>query len=278
MPQLFFGQFLIDEQVISENALHEAIELATDGNTRVGAIGVELGYLSEAQVDAIQLEQRHADSHFTDLAIQLEMLTRDQANQLLEEQSRRHKPIGEALVELGFIDAAELEDLLDRYHLCDLDIDMPHLDLPFELVEDDLYPYLVEYFPTLFRRITKVPMKLQPGRNFPGRSNLPFRTSVTIAGDCPVAIGIAACPDLALRIATGLRGQTNSAPDRDGIQESIREFAEIFSDAGCRSVRRDGLYASVGQVECGPLPKQGFWFAATTPFGRGILVLDPSAT
>jgi hypothetical protein len=273
---MFFGQFLLDEQVISEDALHRAIDLATEDNARVGALGVERGYLSEAQVQVIQLEQRRRDVLFADLAVQLDMLTPDQASALLKEQKRRHKPIGEALVELGLLDAAELDDLLDRYHLCQLDLDAAHLGLPYELCDEDLFPYLVEYFPVLFRRITQIPMKLQAGRNFPGRSNLPFRVEVKIDGDCPVAIGIAACPDLALRIATGLGDDASQKLDEEEIRQAVREFAEIFSDAGCRSVRQDGLNASAGHVNCGQLPKQGFWFPATTPFGRGMLVLDPA--
>lgn len=276
MTQLFFGQFLVDEQVISENALREAIELASDKNLLVGALCIEWGYLSEVQVEVVRLEQRRTDMLFADLAIQLEMLTPRQASALLREQKRRHKPIGEALVELGYLDVAELEDSLDRYNLHELDLDAAHLGLPFELLDDDLFPYLVEYFPVLFRRITQVPLKLQAGRHFPGRSNLPFRATVSIEGDCPVAIGIAACPEFARRIATGLGGHSSASCDGDVIAECLREFVEMFSDAGCRSVRRDGLNASAGQVEPGQLPKQGFWFPATTPFGRGILILDPA--
>jgi hypothetical protein len=275
MSQMFFGQFLIDEEVISEDALRRAIELASEENPRIGALGIEIGYLTEVQVELIQLEQRRTDMRFADLGVQLELLTRDQAGALLREQRRRHKPIGEALVELGSLESGELDDLLDRYHLSQLDLDAAHLELPSELCEDDLAPYLVEHFPVLFRRITQLPMKLQAGRTWHGRSNLPFRVGVTIEGDCPMAIGIAACSDLATRIATGLGDRSAADPDREEPLGSVREFAEIFSDAGCRSVGRDGLRATTGDSEIDRLPKQGVWFPATTPFGRGILVLSP---
>ncbi len=276
LRQMFFGQFLLDEEVIGEDDLHRAVELASEENSRIGALGVECGYLTETQVELIQLEQRQADLHFADLAVQLELLTREQSNDLLRKQRRRHKPIGEALVGLGVLEPGELEDLLDRYHLCQLDLDDVHLELPIELAEDDLAPYLIEYFPVLFRRITQIPMKLRAGRDWHGRSNLPFRVMQTIAGDCPMKIGIAACPELATRIANGLGEPCESVHERDEILDSLREFAEIFSDAGCRSVRRDGLSATAGRPELDRLPKLGFWFPATTPYGRGILVLSPA--
>ncbi len=274
--QMFFGQFLLDEEVIGEVDLHRAVELASEENTRIGALAVDCGILTEPQVELVQLEQRQTDLHFADLAVQLELMTCEQSNELLRKQRRRHKPIGEALVELGVLEPGELDDLLDRYHLCELGLDDVHLELPVELAEDDLAPYLIEYFPVLFRRITQIPMKLQACRDWHGRSNLPYRVMQTIEGDCPLTIGIAACPDLATRIGNGLGGPSETAREREEMLGFVREFAEIFSDAGCRSIRRDGLPATVGHAEPDLLPKHGFWFPATTPYGRGILVLSPA--
>jgi hypothetical protein len=274
--QMFFGQFLLDEEVIGEDDLHRAVELATEENSRIGALGVECGMLTETQVELIQLEQRQTDMPFASLAVQLELLTREQSDELLLKQRRRHKPIGEALVELGILETGELDDLLDRYHLCELNLDDAHLELPFELAEDDLAPYLIEYFPVLFRRITKIPMKMQSCREWHGRSNLPFRVMQTLEGDCPIQIGIAACPDLALRIANGLGEPSEGTREPEEVQDAVREFAEIFGDAGCRSVKRDGLPSKAGHAELDRLPKLGFWFPATTPYGRGILVLSPN--
>lgn len=275
MPQMFFGQYLLDQEVISADALHEALDLASRENARIGALAVERSLLSDAQVELVQLEQRRTDMGFADLAVELELLTREQADALLRDQRRRHKPIGEALVELGHLELDELDDWLERYHLSLLDLDAAHLELPFELVQDDLAPYLVEYLPKLFRRITQVPMKLQGARAWLGRSNLPYRATITIRGDCPVEIGIAACDELAAILAAGLGDRKPRSRSELEVQGAVLEFAEIFADAGCRSVRRDGLDAGVEPARGGELPKHGFWFPATTPCGRGILVLEP---
>ncbi len=274
MAQMFFGQFLVNEELISEDALQQAIELASEENARLGELGIEHGYLTPAQVEQIHLEQRRVDLRFADLAVQLQMLTREQADILLRQQKRQHKPIGEALVQLGHLDRTELDDLLDRYHLFQLDLDAAHLELPVDLCDNDLALYLAEYFPKLFRRVTQVPLKLQCGRPWHGRSNLRYRVSTTIEGDCPLDIGIAACPDLAAQIAAGLEPGAPVAHGHEETAERVREFAEIFTDAGCRSVRQDGLHASSQPAQVDQLPKQGFWFPATTPFGRGILVLS----
>lgn len=274
MSQTFFGQFLLDDGAIEEDALVQALELASKESARVGALGVEKGYLTPTQVELVQLEQRTVDARFVDLAVELEMLTPAQASELLAEQKRRHKPIGEALVELGHLGAEDLDALLDRFHLGQFALDTAHLELPVDLMHDDLAPYLVAYLPKLFRRVTQVPMKLRAGRPFNGRSNLPHRAMVSITGDCPLAIGIAMCSELSARIHRGMHGDAGGAPGSTASTASLVEFAEVFADAGRRSIESDGLQARTTRAASNQLPKSGFWFPATTPFGRGILVLS----
>ncbi len=275
MSQMFFGQYLLDEQVIGEDALGEAIDHAERVNARVGALAVERGFMSEAEIGQVQFEQRQTDLRFADLAIELGLLSREQALELLREQKKRHKPIGEALVELGHLARHELDDWLDRFHLTQLDLDAAHLELPLELCEEDLAVHLVEYLPKLFRRITQVPLKLQGGRAWHGRSNLPHRVCVSIEGDVPIQIGIAACPELGALLAAGLATEPSPSFGDIELTGAVCEFAEIFAQAGEQSVVHDGLSAQAGSAEPNALPKAGFWFPATTPCGRGVLVLEP---
>ena len=144
MTQMFFGQFLLDEEVIDADCLQKALEIAGKEHQRIGALAVEWGYLTEPQVEMIQLEQRNHDCRFGELAIELDLLNRSQIEQLLTVQRSRHKPIGEALVALGAINGSELDDLLDRFHLSQVDQDIIHLGLPYELAGDDLAPYQAE--------------------------------------------------------------------------------------------------------------------------------------
>ena len=274
---MFFGQFLVDEGVITPDALHQAIDWAQYDNARVGQLAVAMGVMTEAQVDMIQIEQRRSDARFLELAIELEILEPAQTQLLLREQKRKHKPLGEALVAVGQLDASELDDLLDRFHLSQLDLDAAQLELPIALSNEDLAPYLVEYFPKLFRRVTQLPLKLQAGREFNGRSNLPFRTRVRIDGDCPLEIGIAACPQLAAQLARGMSSPDAPSETREEILQCLAEFSDLFADAARRSIRRDGLHATRGACEADSLPKSGYWFPATTIIeGRGILVLAPA--
>jgi len=276
MSQMFFGQYLLDEQVIGEDALAEAIAHAEETNARIGRLAVERGFMSQSDTHRIQLEQRETDLRFIDLAVDLGLLTREQGSVLLSEQRRRHKPIGQALVELGHLTRGELDDWLDRFHLAQFDLDAAHLELPLELCEEDLAIYLVEYLPRLFRRVTHVPMKLEAGRPWNGRTRLPYRARLRLEGDAPLELGFAGCPELAAQLAAAFAGGPAKAFGSFELHEAVCSFADLLGQAGERSVVGDGLTARVEPSEVEVLPKSGHWFPATTPCGRGILVLEAS--
>ena len=71
-----------------------------------------------------------------------------------------------------------------------------------------------------------------------------------------------------------MHGDTDGAPGGAASTASVVEFAEVLADAGRRSIENDGLQAKTTRAAYNQLPKSGFWFPATTPFGRGILVLS----
>jgi hypothetical protein len=271
---MFFGQFLLDAEVVGECELQEALELTGKESLRIGLLAVERGYLTEDHVQQIQLEQRTSDRRFGEIAIELGLLTPQQTGQLLTEQRHRHRPIGEALVELGHLREKDLDDLLDRYHLSMLESDLAFLGLPDELADDDLACYLTSYLPRLYRRITKIPMKLQPGRHWNGRSNLPLRARATIGSERGLVIGIAADIGLCDPLARCLEDPPGGEPLEEAREGAFREFVALFARAGIRSLEAEGAAPDAGSPRAGELPEGGTWFPATTPMGRRILVLQ----
>ena len=276
MSQMFFGQFLLEESAVGEEELQQALERANKEHIWLGQLGIESGLLSEEQVELIHLEQRSCDLRFGELAIVLELLSREQLAELLREQKRRHKPVGEALVEQGSLSQSELDDLLDRYYLSQIDLDVVHLGLPFELADDDLAAYLVSFLPKLYRRITREPMKLQAARAWHGRSNLPLRFEIDLAGETGLVIGLAGCDAMARRIATTLAGPGCDLGREGVVEHAFLDFGEILADAASRSARESGIKATPRLPRVDRLPEGGFWLPATTPTGRGILVLAPT--
>ncbi len=115
MAAKFFGQFLIEKQVISDQNLLQAIELQEKTNHRFGDLVLEMGIMTEKQIYLTHRAQRHEDLQFGEMAIKLGYLTPDQVTDVLREQQQRHLYIGEALIKIGAITRESLEHYLAEF-------------------------------------------------------------------------------------------------------------------------------------------------------------------
>src|SRR6266702_8142669 len=103
MAVMFFGQYLVEKNIVSREHLLQAIELQDAVNLSVGATAVAMGILTEVDVERINQAQRSEDLRFGDLAVKLGLLIDEQFQQVLARQKSSHLYIGEALVRVGGI-------------------------------------------------------------------------------------------------------------------------------------------------------------------------------
>lgn len=115
MAVKFFGQFLVENGVVSREILLQAIELQESVNLSFGATCLAMGILTDADIERIHNAQRIEDLRFGDMAVKLGLLSNDQMMQVLARQKNSHLYIGEALVKIGGFPAEELQKHLDDF-------------------------------------------------------------------------------------------------------------------------------------------------------------------
>lgn len=106
----FFGQFLLERDIITPQALLKALSLQDQNNEQLGTIAVRRGLMTLQDVAALHRAQRTTDKRLGELAVGRGLIDHDQANALLEEQRRAYVRLGEALVRTG----ALTRDILER--------------------------------------------------------------------------------------------------------------------------------------------------------------------
>ena len=111
----FFGQFLIQEQAITVEQLREALDLMNRQNLMLGQLAVEEKFLSESQANQINREQRYTDRPFGSIAISQNLLDSTLVKRLLELQQEKRIRIGEALVQLGYLNEDDLGKHLGQF-------------------------------------------------------------------------------------------------------------------------------------------------------------------
>ncbi len=104
----FFGQFLLERNVISEAQLTDAVRYQKSRSPKLGELAVQQGFLSPSQADEISLKQRIEDKLFGQIALELDYLTETQLEILVSIQKNSHIFLGEAFVELEVLSAEDL--------------------------------------------------------------------------------------------------------------------------------------------------------------------------
>jgi len=115
MQAKFIGQFLLENGLITREALLAATVHQQRVNLSLGGLAVAKGLLSTEQADAINLEQQRNDKRFGEIALEKNLLDLQQLNELLLVQKEQRIFLGEILIKQGHISRERFESELARF-------------------------------------------------------------------------------------------------------------------------------------------------------------------
>ena len=104
MVPKFFGQYLLEKDVLSKDQLVKAINYQKSKILKLGEIAVQRGYIDEKQAAKINNEQKRTDMRFGDLAVNMGIISQEQLEEIITIQKNNHIYLGEAIVACGFLD------------------------------------------------------------------------------------------------------------------------------------------------------------------------------
>jgi len=113
-----FGDYLIEKDIISREDLDVALKFQTEKSLRLGALAVEDGLLTEGQLSAIMDRQRAVEDAglFGEIAINMQLLSIEQVNALLNKQKEYDNILGQILVLSGALSKSKKEEELKLFH------------------------------------------------------------------------------------------------------------------------------------------------------------------
>lgn len=85
---VYFGKYLQDVGVLTENQYHDIIETSRTARLKMGTIAVNEGYMTEEQAEEVNTLQSMRDARFGDIAIEKGYLTDEQLMKLLKKTGR----------------------------------------------------------------------------------------------------------------------------------------------------------------------------------------------
>ncbi len=143
MVSSIIGAYLTGKGVISEEQFQEVLYLQQKVRVKLGLIAVAEGLMSGAEADRVNRQQALQDKRFGDLAVEMGYLTEGQVESLLKKQGNAYMAFAQALDDLGLISIEQLEqcmvDFKEEKNLTNSDLEV--------IKSDDIDRILPLYLP-----------------------------------------------------------------------------------------------------------------------------------
>ncbi len=110
-----FGHYLLNKGIIDADELHAALTAMTRIKPKLGAVAIDAGYMTAAQVEEVHEAQHTADMRFGAIAVSKGYITEEQMLELLARQKNSNLVLGQALIDFGFLDHKHFEEALKEY-------------------------------------------------------------------------------------------------------------------------------------------------------------------
>jgi len=156
MAGKFFGQFILEKGIISQESLLKAITLQESSNLKFGEMAKSMGLLSDKDIDRVHDAQKKEDIQFGDMSVNLGILTTSQLNEILTKQKNSHLYIGEALIKVGAIQPAELVKYLEEFKADQAPYKIDKVMIPLELLERPLLEVIVDLTSKMLQRVANI--------------------------------------------------------------------------------------------------------------------------
>jgi CheY-specific phosphatase CheX len=228
MAVKFFGQFLVEKNLVSRDALLKAIELQEEKNLKFGEMAISMGYVTEADIERAHNAQMSKDLKLGDLLVEMGVLTPEQMNEVFTRQKNTHLYIGEALVQVGALSSDNLLQYLNDFKADQALYVSDRIELPagvdntmiWEMTADLTYKMITRVLDLQFR-----PGKCQTiataGSNF-------MMAAMDFSGDVEARYVISVSESVQKDVAKAiLREESVDGEPAEVLEDTVMEFVNV---------------------------------------------------
>ncbi len=224
----FFGQYLLEKNIIKPNELIEAVEFQEHKNLRFGDYALLKGYITDDDVERFLHKQQQVDMMFGELAIKLGMLTAEQVEEILLIQKNDHVLIGEVLVQKGFITKDVLEKELSLFKSEQRRYDSEGIITPPGIDNPEIVKEIVTLSQKMIERIVNINTRIEEGYVSSDEPDESFLiVSILLFGKHKYEYVLSASQEISKLIASAVIGKDIMDGSREIISEGVKEFCNI---------------------------------------------------
>lgn len=228
MAVKFFGQFLVEQGIVSREALINAIDLQDQKNLKLGEMAVSMGYITQNDIERAHNAQMSKDMKLGDLLVEMGFLTLAQLNDVITRQKNTHLYIGEALVQVGALSSENLQQ-----HLADFKADQAQyisdgIELPGNIANSNIWEMTADL---TFKMITRVlDLQFRPGKCVKVEVLSPnfMMAAMDLSGDVEARYLISVSEELQHSVARAiLREESVAGEPSEVLEDTVMEFVNV---------------------------------------------------
>ena len=271
----FFGQYLIERGEVDADQVRAALDLMDAENRTIGELAVEGKLISKADADKVNVEQRHRDMPFGELAGEMGLLTEEQIDNLVQLQWRTRMRIGEALVRSGHLGKVRLEELLISYEEEQAPYRIENLALPAGLDSNALAPFVLDLFPNLLMRVARISTRVGSGEPTAEPPDFPVQVAVSVSGESGLVICLVGDEEFSRHLAAKVSGLDPEGLDMEMLLDGVGEFLNVLAGNAMANAEQNGIAMELGPPQTEIDFKSGFLFELAVNIGNAALFLEP---
>lgn len=224
----YFGQFLLERNVINAGQLLDAVMLQESKNLKFGEYAKAKGFLTDGDIERIHEEQKRTDMMMGEFAVQLGMMTKEQVDEVLTLQKNDHVLIGVALVKLGHLSPEKLGRELENFKQDQNQYVSEDFIMPEGVKNPDVVRHMVSLTKKMLRRVAFIEAKIDWGvvsDREPDKNYCFVGLDLTGAGN--YSYMVSAPLEVAKSIAAGVVGDDCELEGDEIIIDGVKEFCNI---------------------------------------------------
>ncbi len=270
MAVKFFGQFLIEKDLITNDSLLHAIELQERTNLKLGEMALAMELITTSDIQKAHNAQLSKDMKLGDLLVDLGILTSAQLQEVIARQKATHIYIGEALVKVGALTAESLEKALEAFKADQAPYVSDKVDLPDWLTENRQTVEII--IDLTYKMITRVlGIQFRPGncQNISRVSKNFMLASMDLSGDLSTRYILSVSKGMQKTIAKAILKEENVDNEIiEVLEDTVMEFVNIVCGNVVAKASQMGITLEISPPETVRTDPNGL---PVTPGSKGIL-------
>ncbi len=283
MAVKFFGQYLLEKNIIRPQDLVEAVEYQESKNQSFGECAMSKGYLTMEDVKKIQNEQIKTDMQFGEIAVKSGLLTPDRVEEILTIQKNNRIFIGRALVEKGFITREILDRELALFKEDQRKYVTGEIITPDGIENPEIVKDIVDMTQKMLQRLTRLNIKAgegfitdaEPEKNF-------LLISVSLSGSHRYEYVFSSSHEISRLIASAFIDEEIQNDQTNIIADGVKEFCNITCGNIIAKLSLRGLIIDISPPEEVNFSANGYnllkgrealYYTLTSPRGDSTLIV-----